>query len=237
MLLGVVDHGPEFIHAEQSSIQATTLLSEQDWTWRCQFDQNCRYEHDGWKQDDEQYARQHNIQDTADEQQRFICRCCAERERGKCIQLVQFHACDRMGKEIQNDPRGDSKLFAQEQRFRKFGEAFTTNNQDQFVHSSGLENGSNLGLVEDSDQLQSPSALLLNRACEFVCRTAFAHNGHVTHIQRGMLRHLQQNDSIRDKKNVVNDQCKQNDEAVRRIVDKKLQSRHDQPRKTDSLRK
>jgi hypothetical protein len=143
-----------------------------------------------------------------------------------------------MRKEVQNDSCRDSKFLAQEERLCEFAEAFSACHKDQFVHPSALEEGTDFVLLENTHQFQTPRTGVHDRLREFVCWRPAADNSDVAHIEGPMLLHFQQNDSIRNKKDVIDYQRKQDDQSVGRILsNEELQGSHDQAGKTYRLRK
>src|SRR5207302_9897710 len=116
-------------------------------------------------------------------------------------------------------------------------QTLTVRHQDQFVHTSALEQPANLVAPENSDQLESPDAMVLDGASERMCCGALPDDRNVSHVQRAMLVEFHQNDTIRNKKDVIDDQREEDDQAVRCIrFYKRDCSGHDQARKTYRLR-
>src|SRR5207244_655101 len=72
---------------------------------------------------------------------------------------------------------------------------------------------------------------------KLMCRSSISHNGNVAHIQRSVLLHFHQNDSIRNEKDVVDYHRKHDDETIRGIrVHKGNQSCHYKTGNTYRLR-
>jgi hypothetical protein len=64
-------------------------------------------------------------------------------------------------------------------------------------------------------------------------RRTNTNNGHVTHIEDALFCNLEEDDSVRNKEKVVDDQRKKDDQTIRLVlIDKKLHGQHDQPCKT-----
>src|SRR5438552_2996587 len=150
---------------------------------------------------------------------------------------MQLHAGDRMRKEIQNYSRGNAKFLAHQEDLCEFVEAVALSKQDQLVDASRFENVTDFLLIENSDKLQAPIAMLFDAARNFHRGRTNANHSHVTHIKDAVFRNFEEDDSIRNKQKVVDDQCKQHDQTIRLIlIDEKLNRKHDQPRKTYRLR-
>src|SRR2546430_13820697 len=143
-----------------------------------------------------------------------------------------------MRKEVQNDPCRDPEFLAQEERVGELVETFAPSHEDKFIHSSGLEEGADFLLFENAHQFQTPRPVILDRLREFVCCRPAPDDSDVTHVEGPVLLNFQQNESIRNKKDVIDYQRKHCDQPVGRILSNEiLQSGHDQAGKTYRLRK
>src|SRR5262245_48223266 len=96
---------------------------------------------------------------------------------------MQFHACYRMRKKVQNQSGRDAKFFAQEKRFGKFPQSLAFTNEDQFVHTAAFKDRPNFREIENAEQLQAPRLMILKRSCKIVGRGTFTRNGDVAHIE------------------------------------------------------
>src|SRR4029450_12544679 len=109
-------------------------------------------------------------------------------------------------------------------------EAVAFGEQDQFVDASGLENSTNLFLVENPDQLQSPPTMIFDVAGDLYRHRTNTNNGDVTDIEDALFLNFEEDDSVRNQEKVVDDQRKKDDQAIRLVlVDKKLDGDHAQP--------
>src|SRR6185295_20168187 len=138
-LFRVVDHGSEFVHDKLPPVQTATLLFEKNWTRRCQFDQDCGWQHDERAADGSEDAGQQDIQDAAHKHHCFICRCRAEGQQRETIEFVQFHACYRMRKKVQNNSGSHAQFFAKQESIREIIETLAVDHENEFIDSASFE--------------------------------------------------------------------------------------------------
>src|SRR5205085_4423426 len=123
---------------------------------------------------------------------------------------------------IQNHSRCNAKFLAQQKDLREFIETVTFCKQDQLVDASRFENLSNFLLIENSDKLQPPVAMIFDTASNLHRRRTDTNHSNVTDIKDAVFRNFEKDDAIRNKQKVVDDQRKQDDQAIRLIlIDKK----------------
>src|SRR5882724_8894698 len=107
-----------------------------------------------------------------------------------------------MRKKVQNQSSGDTKFFAEEKEFGKLPKPLTFTDEDQFVHTPAFKDRPDFGQLEDADQLEAPRLMILKRSCKIVSGRTFPGDGDVSHIECTVFGNSQQNESIRNKKNV-----------------------------------
>src|SRR6516225_5306953 len=138
-----------------------------------------------------------------------------------------------MRKEIQDHPGGNAELFAEQERVGVFVEAFTIHHDNQLVHASVFKKFPNLVAAEHADEFQTPDVMTLDGSGKLMGRVDVPYHRDVTDIQSPVLGDFPQNDSIRNKKDVVDDQHQQKNDSVRGIrIHKGNQNRHHEPGKT-----
>src|SRR6267142_704643 len=143
-----------------------------------------------------------------------------------------------MRKEIQDHPGCDAELLTEQKRVGVLVQAFTVHHNDQLIHTSAFQEVTNFVMAEDADEFQAPNVMPLDGSSKLMGRGGIAYHRNVTHIQRAVFGYFHQNDSIRNKKDVVDDQHQQNHDSVRGIrIDKRNQNSHQEPRKTYRLGK
>src|SRR2546426_5980681 len=143
-----------------------------------------------------------------------------------------------MRKEIHYHARRDSELFAEQEDVGVLIEAFAIHRNDQFIHASRFQQCSNFVAAEDTDEFQSPNILTFDRSSKLICRALIADHSHIAYIEDAVLPDFDQNDSIRNKEDVIDDQRGQNDDAIRGIrIHKRNQDRYQEPRETYRLGK
>src|SRR5437762_11737444 len=143
-----------------------------------------------------------------------------------------------MRKEIQHNTRSDAEFFAPQKSIGVFVETFPVHHDDQFIDAPAFEGRPDFLTAEDPDELQPPNVVTLNRSRELMSGRAVPHNSNMPDLENAALGYFHQNDSIRNKKYVIDDQREQNDDAVGGIrIDEGDQNGNQQPRKTYRLRK
>src|SRR5262245_32124755 len=142
-----------------------------------------------------------------------------------------------MRKEIQNNSGRNTKLLAQQESFSEFVQAFTLHHKDEFVYTAAFKKRANVLAPKDSDQFKAPNLVGLNRPCEIISGGAGADHRHVPYLASAVFLNLHQNDTVRNEKDVIDNQCKPDDQPIRCIwPDEGNCRRHDQTRKTYRLR-
>src|SRR5688572_32090680 len=145
---------------------------------------------------------------------------------------MQFHAGNRMRKEVQDNSSCDTQLFAQHKNVSEFVEAVTFGHQDQFVNASRFQDFPNLLLTENSNQFQTPVSVLFDCSSEIMRSLARSHNGYMPIVECTMLGNSEKNESVRNKEKIVDDQREQDDQSIRLIlIQKEQHGKHDQPGK------
>ena len=143
-----------------------------------------------------------------------------------------------MRKEIHHHARRDSKLFTQQEDAGVLIKAFTIDRNDQFIDSSLFQECPDFVAAKYAEKFQSPNVVALDRSGELMCRFLITHHSHMAYVENTVFPDFNQNDSIRNKKDVIDDQRGQNDDAIRGVrVHEGNQNRHDQPCETYRLRK
>src|SRR5262245_25186461 len=117
-----------------------------------------------------------------------------------------------MRKEIQNNSGRNTKLLAQQESFSELVQAFTLHDKYEFVHTTAFKQRANLLAREDSNQLKTPNVVGLDRTSEIIGCGTNANDGHVAYVKRTVFRNLHQNDTVRNKKYVVDYQSKPDDQ-------------------------
>src|SRR5262245_53652575 len=122
-----------------------------------------------------------------------------------------------MRKEIQNNSSCNTKLLAQQEGFSELVQAFTLHHKDEFVHAATFKKRANVLARVDSDQLEAPNMVSLDRTREIISGGTNADDSHVAYVECAVLRNPHQNDTIRNKEDVIDDQCKADDKRICRI--------------------
>src|SRR5215475_9562438 len=142
-----------------------------------------------------------------------------------------------MRKEIQNDPGSDAELFAQQKSPRELIQALPVDHQDQLVDSPILQKAPNLLSAEDTDQLQPPKTVALDRLCKFIGGRPIADDCHMADIEWPVFGYFHQNETIRNKKDIVDGQREYQDDTIGPVrAQKQNQSGQNDPRPADCFR-
>src|SRR5215467_9736504 len=135
-----------------------------------------------------------------------------------------------MRKEIQNNPGRDAQFFAKQERIGELRETLTVHHQDQLVHAAALEECPNVLTGKNPDQFQSPEMMIFNRAREVITGWSVTYYSYITNVQSPVLGYVHQNETIGNKKDVVDGQCEHQDQPVRCFgVYKQNRRRHHYP--------
>src|SRR5262245_2860244 len=139
-----------------------------------------------------------------------------------------------MRKEIQNHAGCHTKFFTQQEGFSKIAQVFAISDEDQFVDSSAFKHGANVRLVENSDQLNAPFAMALNRTSNFRSARAAANHGNMTDVQRSVFFEAKNGEPVRNQKEGVDAECQQHHNATLLIAfDEQKDRSHDETGKPD----
>src|SRR5690242_4577560 len=122
-----------------------------------------------------------------------------------------------MRKKIQDHSGGNPKFFAQKKRVGKLVQTISVRDEYKFIDPTTLEQFTNLGAAEYSDEFQSPNVMAFDGTGKFLNGWAAADDGHMAHIECPMLGDFHQNDTIGNQEDVIDDQREDNDQAVRCI--------------------
>src|SRR5262245_56529703 len=143
-----------------------------------------------------------------------------------------------MRKEIHHNAGGNPKLFAQQEDAGVLVKALTVDRNDQFIDTSLFQECPDFVAAKNAEKFQSPNVVSLDRPGELMRRLFMTHHSDMAYVENTVFPDFNQNDSIRNKKDVIDDQRGQNDDAIRGVrVHKGNQNRHDQPCETYRLRK
>src|SRR5208282_3738975 len=110
-LLGVGDHGAEFVKRERHTTEAGALLLEEDRTWRSTFDGGGNQQEQGRKQN-QQHQRAEEVHEHLDQALPGGFRRGAKDQQGTAEQFIQARARDLRSKKIGNEPGIDALEFA-----------------------------------------------------------------------------------------------------------------------------
>ena len=94
-------------------------------------------------------------------------------------------------------------------------EALPVYHQDQLVHSPALQQTTDIVTGKDPDELQAPKMMGFDRPGKVVSGRTVADDGHVTDIEASVLGYVHQNDTIGNKKDVIDGQREHQNEPVR----------------------
>src|SRR6478609_974533 len=122
-----------------------------------------------------------------------------------------------MRKKVQNNPGGHTQLLAEEEGICELRKALPVYHQDELVHSPALQQTTYIITGKNPDELQAPKMMSFNRPCEVVsCRTV-ADDGYMTDVEASVLGYVHQNDTVGNKKDVIDGQREHQNEPVRRF--------------------
>ena len=216
------------------AVQTATFLFEEDRAGRRELNQNRGRKHKERAENYNDATRQHDIENPTDEHQRFVCGRRTEGKQRETVEFMQFHARHRMREKIQNNSSRDAQFFAQQEQAGELIDALPIHHKDELIHPSTFQKLANFIAREYTQQLQTPNTMVFDRAREIVRRGAAANHCHIPHIERAVFSDFHQNDPIRYKKDVIDNQCEDNDRAVRLIrLHKGNRGGHHQAGKTD----
>src|SRR5439155_4927808 len=117
-----------------------------------------------------------------------------ERQQRVSVEFMQLDPSYRMRKKIQNYPSCNPQLFTQQKCFREIVQALSFRDDDQLINAAALENRSNCGLFENTDEFGSPFAMLFDDSRQVLSVVPGANNSHMTNIQRRILAETKQSE-------------------------------------------
>src|SRR5262245_14945514 len=108
-----------------------------------------------------------------------------------------------MRKEIQYDAGSYSEFFTQQKGVGEVAQRLVLRNHDQFVYASPFEQLSNVSLLKDSNQLESPNSVFVDFSAEVPGGFTRSDHRHMTDIESAMLFQSDDHKSISNKQSVV----------------------------------
>src|SRR5713226_3460807 len=114
-----------------------------------------------------------------------------------------------MRKKIQNHPSRHAEFFTKQEGIGVLTETFALNNNDQFIDASALKQIPDFAAVEHANEFQPPHIVTLDGSSKLMGGTVVAYHRDMADVQSPMFGDFHQNDSIGNKKDVIDDQRQQ----------------------------